>query len=57
MNSLFPYPAGSFSWSIALGGLIAITLVIVATILLHRTVARWENRRFRKGLEKSYDKL
>ncbi len=57
MNSPFLYPAGSFSWTIALGGLAAVALIVVATVLLHRTVARWENRRFRKGLEKSYDKL
>ena len=57
MNSPFLYPAGSFSWTIALGGVVAVVLIVVATVLLHRTVARWENRRFRKGLEKSYDKL
>jgi hypothetical protein len=57
MDSPFLYPAGSFSWTIALGGLVAVVLIVVATIVLHRTVARWENRRYRKGIEKSYDNL
>jgi hypothetical protein len=57
MDSIFPYPSGTFSWVIALAGLGAIALAIVATVLLHRTIGRWENRRFRKGMEKSYDKL
>jgi hypothetical protein len=57
MDFPFLYPAGSFSWGIALGGAFAIVLIIVATILLHRTIARWENRRFREGREKAYDKI
>jgi|MudIll2142460700_1097286.scaffolds.fasta_scaffold634575_3 hypothetical protein len=57
MNSPFLYPAGSFSWAIALGGVAAIVLIVLATVVLHRTVARWENRRYRKGIDKSYDQL
>jgi hypothetical protein len=57
MNSPFLYPAGSFSWAIALGGVAAIVLIVLATVVLHLTVARWENRRYRKGIDKSYDQL
>ena len=54
---MFLYPAGSFSWAVALGGLLALGLVTAGTVLIFRTVGRWENRRFRQGREKSYDKL
>jgi hypothetical protein len=57
MEFPFLYPAGSFSWGIALGATFAVTLIIVATVVLHRTIARWENRRFRQGREKAYDKI
>jgi hypothetical protein len=57
MEFPFLYPAGNFSWGIALGATFAVTLIIVATVVLHRTIARWENRRFRQGREKAYDKI